>query len=149
MPLQTLFYDRVSSVTTVRKYPLGTLRYEGNKVYKYVVAGGTIAALYGCSASASGTVVARTTSLVAIGVNSTGASRASGDYFWMQVSGEIGDATVGYPDTNSATAVGYPAYTTDASGVLTGTAASGTAIGTSTVVVKSASVGIVLLAGLL
>jgi len=128
---------------------LGTIRIEGNKTYKYTKAGGAIHAMDGCAASAAGTVVVTAANLKACGVNPTGATLADGDYFWMQVGGEFGDAVSGYPNTNSSTGVGYPAYCTDATGLTTGTAASGTLLGTSTVAVKSASVGIVLLSGLL
>lgn len=149
MPLQTSFGSKVNLVETTQRHPLGTIRVEGNKTYKYMKSGGTIHALDGCAMSASGTVVVTAANLKACGVNPSGATLSSGDYFWMQVAGEIGDSVSGYPDTNSATAVGYPAYCTDATGLLTGTAASGTIIGSSTVAVKSATVGIVLLSGLL
>ena len=149
MPLQTTFGSKVSLVETTQRHPLGTIRVEGNKTYKYMKAGGAIHAMDGCSISAAGTVVVTAANLKACGVNGTGATLANLDYFWMQVAGEFGDAASGYPNTNSATGVGYPAYCTDATGLLTGTAASGTIIGTSTVAVKSATVGIVLLQGLL
>lgn len=149
MPLQTTFGSKTTLVETTQRHPLGTIRVEGNKTYKYMKAGGTIHALDGCAMSASGTVVVTAANLKASGVNTSAATLSSGDYFWMQVAGEVGDSVTGYPDTNTATAVGYPAYCTDATGLLTGTAASGTIIGTSTVAVKSATVGIVLLSGLL
>lgn len=149
MPLQTTFGSKVSLVETTQRHPLGTIRVEGNKTYKYTKAGGTIHAMDGCAASAAGTVVVTGANLKACGVNGTGASLASGDYFWMSVGGEFGDATSGYPDTSGSTAVGYPAYCTSATGLLSGTAAGGVTIGTSTVAVKSNTVGVVLLAGLL
>jgi len=148
MPLQTSFGSKTTLVETTQRHPLGTIRVEGNKTYKYMKAGGAIHALDGCAMSASGTVVVTAANLKACGVNSSAATLASGDYFWMQVAGEIGDATTGYPDTSGATAVGYPAYCTDATGLLTGAAAGGQIIGTSTVAVKNAS-GTVLLSGLL
>src|SRR5512141_2684818 len=102
MPLQTTFGSKVSLVETTQRHPLGTIRIEGRKTYKYMKAGGAIHALDGCSISAAGTVVVTAASLKACGVNSSGVTLADGDYFWMQVAGEIGDATVGYPNTNSA-----------------------------------------------
>jgi len=149
MPLQTTFGSKITTVATVAAHPLGTIRVEGDKTYKYMKAGGVIHAPDGCAMSASGTVVVTAANLKASGVNASRATLASGDYFWMQVAGEmIGDATVSI-DTSGSTAVGYPAYCTDATGLLSGTAAGGTIIGTSTVAVKHATLGAVMLSGLL
>lgn len=149
MPLQTTFGSKTTLVETTQRHPLGTIRVEGDKTYKYMKSGGVIHANDGCAMSASGTVVVTAANLKASGINSSRATLASADYFWMQVAGEVlGDATV-VLDTSGATAVGYPAYCLDASGLLTGAAASSTIIGTSTVAVKHASTGVVMLSGLL
>ena len=149
MPLQTTFGSKLTTVATVQAHPLGTIRVEGDKTYKYMKAGGAIHATDGCAMSASGTVLVTGANLKACGVNSSRVTLASGDYFWMQVAGEIlGDATV-VLDTSGSTAVGYPAYCTDATGLLSGAAASSTLIGTSTVSVKHATLGAVMLSGLL
>lgn len=149
MPLQTTFGSKVTLVETTQRHPLGTIRIEGNKTYKYMKAGGAIHALDGCATSAAGTVVVTGANFKACGVNTSRVTLADGDYFWMQVAGEVtGDATVNLA-TNGATGVGYPAYCTSATGLLTGTAAGGVTIGTSTVAVSHATTGVVLLAGLL
>jgi len=148
MPLQTMFGSKVTLVETTQRHPLGTIRIEGDKTYKYMKAVGTIHSLDGCSMSATGAVVVTGSSLKTIGINTTFADLSSGDYFWMQVAGEITGTSVTNLVTNGGT-VGYPAYCTDATGKLTGAAGSGTAVGTATVVVSSATVGTILLAGLL
>jgi len=134
MPLQTTFYDKVTSIGTTQLYPLGTLRIEGNKAYKYYKASGTIATASAVTGSASGTVKVHAASLKPIAVNTTGSSFAANDYGWFQVSGEVGPL-----DTSGATGVGYPLYAVDASGLLSGASASATAVGNSVVSVDNAT----------
>lgn len=144
MPLQTSFGQSVTKVETTLRHPLGTVRVEGNKIYKYMKAGGTIASLAGCMISASGTVVLTTGIGPGAGWNATGSALAANDYFWMQVSGEVSGL-----NTNSLTAVGYVVGVTDADGVTLATPGAGvTAFANCTVVVKSATVGVILLSGL-
>jgi hypothetical protein len=146
MPLQTTFGNKVTLVETTLRHPLGTFRVEGNKVYKYMKAGGTITANAGCMISAAGTVLLTTGIGPGAGWNSTGVELTVGQYFWMQVSGEWGPV-----DTNTGmTAVGYPVGVTDADGVTLADPASGiTAFANCTVAVKSETAGIILLSGLI
>lgn len=134
MPLQTTFYDKVTSIGTTQLYDLGTVRVEGNKVYKYYKAGGTIATASAVRASAQGTVSVHAANMTPIGANTTGSSFAANDYGWFQVAGEVGPL-----DTSGSTAAGYPLYAVDASGLLSGASASATAVGNSTVSVDSAT----------
>jgi len=143
MPLQTAFYDKVTAKGTKQLYPLGTIRVEGNKVYKYVKSSGIINNNDVATAAAAGTVKVTGASLKGIGVNSTGADTADGEYFWMQVAGETNAF-----DSSGATGVGYPLYAVDATGLMSGTAASASAVGTSTIAVDNAT-GYAVLAGLL
>jgi hypothetical protein len=131
MPLQTTFGQKVTDVTTTQQHPLGTLRYEGNLVYKYVKAGGTIADKCACMWSAQGTVLLATSAaLSGVGINYTGGSRSSGDYFWMLVGGEVS------LNTNNAGAAGAELRYVTADGTITGATASATNIGHSMVSVK-------------
>lgn len=134
MPLQTTFYDKVTAIGTNQLYPLGTVRIEGSKAYKYFQAGGTIATASAVAASARGTVVVHAANLIPIGANTTGSSFAANDFGWFQVAGEVGPL-----DTSGATAAGYPLYAVDASGLLTGAVASATLVGNSVVSVDSAT----------
>lgn len=145
MPLQTTFGQKVTTITTTQVHPLGTVRVEGNNVYKYMKAGGTIPVRSACSISAAGTVVVGAASIKPCGVNNTGTALSSGDYFWMQVTGEITGC-----DTSLSPGIGYPATYVNANGTLSGgtAAATYTALGNSSVVATSASAGIVNLAGL-
>lgn len=144
MPLQTTFGSKVTLVETTQRHALGTVRVEGNKIYKYMKAGGTIANKAGCMISASGTVLLTTGIGPGCGWNSTGSALAANDYFWMQVSGEVTAL-----NTDSITAVGYPVGVTDADGVTLADPGAGvTAFGNCTVAVKHASTGIILLSGL-
>jgi hypothetical protein len=144
MPLQTTFGQKVTDSTTTQIHPLGTLRFEGSLAYKYVKGGATIANKCVCGMSADGTVVLASATIAPCGLNNTGGSRASGDYFWMQVGG-----TVTALNTNSVTGAGYPLWYIVADGTITGATASGAALANSTVSVKSATLGIGELRGLL
>lgn len=146
MPLQTTFQGSVTKVGTVLLHPLGTFRVEGNKVYKYMKADGTITANAGCMISAAGTVLLTTGIGPGAGWNTTGVELTSGQYFWMQVAGEWGPV-----DTNTGmTAVGYPVGVTDADGVTLADVGAGvTAFANCTVAVKSETAGVILLSGLI
>ena len=145
MPLQMTFESKVTLVETTMRHPLGTVRVEGNKIYKYMKAGGTITANGGCMISAAGTVLLTTGIGPGCGWNTTGVALADGDYFWMQVSGEWGPV-----DTNTGmTAVGYPVGVTDADGITLADPTTGiTAFGKCMVAVKDETAGIILLTGL-
>ena len=143
MPLQTLYYDNVTESSTVAKHALGTVRYEQDKIYKYVLAGGTITANSACQWSARGTVVLFDGSGPGCGFTVTG--RSSGDYFWMQTHGEVGSLDT---ETN-ITAVGYPLCVTNADGTtLCDLSAGSTQLGESVCAVLSSASGIAYLCGL-
>ena len=145
-PVQTTFGQKVTTITTTQVHPLGTVRIEGKDIYKYTKAGGTIPVRSACCMSASGTVVVGAANLKASGVNNTGTALGSGDYFWMQVAGEIVNC-----DTQlSPAANGYPATFVLANGTLSGGTAAATymPIGNASVVATHVSAGIILLSGL-
>ncbi len=143
MPLQTVFRDKVTDKGTKQLYPLGTIRVEGDKIYKYVKSSGTIHSMDAAVFSAPGTVKVTGASLKSSGINATGADTADGEYFWMQVSGPTPPF-----DSSGATAVGYPLYAVSATGALSGAAASAVAVGNSTISVDNAT-GYAVLSGLL
>lgn len=143
MPLQTTFHDKVTTKGTVQKYPLGTLRFEGNKAYKYVKSSGVIHSMDACTTAAAGTVKVTGANLKAVGINATGADTADAEYFWMQVAGETPTF-----DSSGATAVGYPLYAVSATGLLSGSSVSAVAVGNSTITVANAT-GYAMLSGLL
>ena len=145
MPLQTIFRNKVTHVGTTLLHPLGTRRVEGSKIYKYVKAGGTIANLAACQNSAQGTVLLFAGVGPGAGFNSTGSALANGNYFWMQISGEVG----GLDTDTGLTGVGYPVGVTDADGVTLADPTSGiTKLANTVVAVKHASAGIIYLSGL-
>ena len=126
MPLQTTFYDKVTANDVAQKYPLGTLRVEGNKKYRYVKTAGAIDANDAVAYTAAFTVNdAFASGQIAAGVCETALS--SGYYGWMTVSGNIT-----FSDT---VAVGAPVYGTAATGAITGTSTS-----------NSAAIGVVVVA---
>jgi hypothetical protein len=134
MPLQTVFYTKVTEHDTVQRYPLGTIRIEGGKTYKYFKASGVITSGDAVTMAASGTVKVHAANLKPIGGNLTGSSSTDGGYFWVQVGGEVGPL-----DTSGSTAAGYPLYAVDATGLISGASASATAIGNSVVSVDNAT----------
>lgn len=145
-PLQTTFGQKVTTITTTQVHPLGTVRVEGNNVYKYTKAGGTIPTKSACSASAAGTVVVGAANLKACGVNNTGTALASGDYFWMQIGGEVTGLVLDHTEVGA----GKPLSFANASGTLSGGTHVGTFthIGNSTVAATHATLGIGNLSGL-
>ena len=134
MPLQTTFGTKVSKHDATQLHDLGTLRIEGNKAYKYYKASGAIADKAAVTGAAAGTVKLHAASLTPIAVNWTGSAFADGEYGWFQVAGQVGPL-----DTSGATAVGYPLYAVDATGLLTGLVTGATAIGSSVVTVDNAT----------
>jgi hypothetical protein len=145
-PLQSTFGQTVTKITTTQVHPLGTVRVEGNNVYKYMKAGGTIPVRSACSTSAAGTVVVGAASIKACGVNNTGTALGSGDYFWMQIGGEVANLALDHAEV----AVGKPLSYVNASGTLSGGTHVGTFthIGNSTVAATHATLGVGYLSGL-
>jgi len=145
MPLQTVFYSKVNAIGTVLLHPLGTRRIEGDKIYKYVKVGGTVAADAALDHTGQGTVVLFTGIGPGAGFNQTGSALAANDYFWMQIHGEVG----GLDTDTGMTAVGYPVGVTDADGVTLEDPGAGVSIfGNTVVAVKHATLGIIYLSGL-
>jgi len=145
-PVQTTFGQKVTTITTTQVHPLGTVRFEGNNVYKYMKAGGTIPVRSACSMSAAGTVVVGAASIKACGVNNTGTALGSGDYFWMQIGGEVTSLVLNHAEV----AAGGPLSYINASGTLSGGTHVGTFthIGNSTVAATHATAGVGYLSGL-
>jgi len=134
MPLQTIFYTKVTDHDATQRYPLGTIRIEGSKTYKYVKSSGIITTGDAVTMAAAGTVKVHAANLAPVGANFTGASSADTEFFWMQIGGETP-----VTDTSGSTAAGYPLYAVDATGLVSGAAASATAIGNSVVSLDNAS----------
>lgn len=145
MPLQMIFTDKVTQESATKKYPLGTQRIEGSKIYKYVKASGAITANGACQAAAAGTVALFAGVGPGCGFNATGAAITDTYYWWMQVHGEVG----GLATNTGMTAVGYPVGVTNADGVTLADPTIGvTAFGNATVAVKSETAGVIYLSGL-
>jgi len=143
MPLQLMFVGSVSLVGTTLLHPLGTIRVEGNKIYRYTKAGGTIAAGAAVSMSASGTVLLFAASMKACGLNATGVELTVGQYFWRQVAGEVGGLVT------TGLTVGQAVGITNADGVTIAAPTTGiTALANSALVVISDTAGVILLSGL-
>lgn len=143
MPLQTVFRDKVSEQSSTQLYPLGTLRVEGGKVYRYVLADGAIAANVAVYFVGRNEVKTLAAGFVVCGI----AVEAKTDnyYFWLQVAGEYGPI-----DTSAAASAGVAPSAHDDTGVVSGTAvgANQIAIGNSIVTFDNAS-GYINIQGLL
>lgn len=143
MPLQTTFGQNVTKIETTQRHALGTTRIEGNKIYKYMKAGGTVAANAALQMSAAGTAVLFTGVGPGCGFNATGSALAANDFFWMQVSGEVGGLVT------TGMSAGYPVGVTDADGVTLAAPTTGiTALANSTFVVADDTAGVIHLSGL-
>jgi len=130
--IKQVFVSSLTEVFTTPKEELGTLRFEGNKVYKYVkyndgagnvagVAGNTV--VYYTNAGYGNNEVSMDTSVLTIAAGQLMAACVDGDYVWIQIRGEATHTTA-FETSNDGTPVavadGVTLVLGDADGALRG-----------------------------